>query len=77
MRRPDTGGRIIQLPWFGLGISDELGDRLGRNGLIGYEYIGVAADAADRGDVANEVEVEIFIKGRIDGVCRGVSKSKV
>ena len=58
-RAPVAGRRHVDLARIGLGIGDELGNRLGRNGRIDHHDKGRAADARDRRDVADEIEIEV------------------
>src|SRR5262249_23584803 len=62
--------RKVDLTWIGLGIGDELGNGLGWKGWIYVHDKGLAANASDRRDVADEIEIELFIKRRVDGVRR-------
>src|SRR6516165_11997478 len=52
----------------GLGISDELGNRFGRNRRIYYHDEGVADDAGDWRDVAEKHEIELVVERRVDRV---------
>ena len=67
-RRADAGRRHVDLARIGLGIGDEFGDRLGRKRRIHHHHIGIAADAGDRRDVAEEIEVQLFVERCIDRV---------
>ena len=48
----------------GLGIGDELAQRLGRKRRIDHHDMGQPHDARDRGDVADEIEVELVVERR-------------
>jgi hypothetical protein len=50
----------------GLGIGDELKNRLGRKRRSYLKRESLAADARDRRDVADEIVVELFVERRID-----------
>jgi hypothetical protein len=63
--------------WISLGISDELGDRLGRNRLMHHHDVGHDNDAGDRRDVANEIETKLFVQRSIDCVGRGDQEERV
>src|SRR5215470_3576167 len=63
-RRSNAARRHADLAWITLGISDELGDRLGRNQWIYHHNVGLTVDGRDRYDVANEVETEFLIEQR-------------
>src|SRR5579864_5764228 len=65
-RCADAGRRHVDLAWIGFGVSDELRDCLSRNGWIDHHDIGYAHDARNRRDVADEIEIEFFIKRRVD-----------
>src|SRR4029450_6510930 len=66
----DTTRRHGELAGIGLGISDELGNRFGRNRRIYYHDEGEADDAGDWRDVAEKIEIELFVRRSIDRVCR-------
>src|SRR6516225_6603047 len=67
MRRAAAPGRRhINFAWIGLGISDELGKRLRRNRRIHHHDIWKADDRCDRRDVAEEIEIELVVKRRVD-----------
>ena len=69
-RGPVAGRRHVDLAGIGLGIGDELGNRLGRNRWIDHHDIGHADDARDRRDVADEIEIELVVERRVDRVRR-------
>jgi len=50
------------------GVGNELGNRLGRKGWIYHHDVGLAANARDRRDVADEIIVELVVKSRVDRV---------
>src|SRR5215510_2827538 len=52
----------------GFGICDELRDRLDRKRGIYRNEVGQADDARDWRDIADEIEVELVVKGRVDRV---------
>src|SRR5215813_12323483 len=66
----ESGGarRKIDHAWIGLGMGNELGDRLCRKRWIYQHYKGPAGDARDRRDVADEVKIELVVERRIDRV---------
>jgi len=49
-----AGHRTVDLAWIGLGVGDELGDRVGGNRLINLHDERPADEAGDRRDVASE-----------------------
>ena len=57
---------MLTLPGLALGISDELGNCLRRERWVYRHNEGDRDDAGDRCDVAEEVEIEFFVKRRID-----------
>ena len=69
---------MLILPGLVLGISDELGDRLGREPMdsppttSGYDN-----NASDRRDVAAEIETKLFVQRSIDRVCRSDQEERV
>src|SRR5262245_35114776 len=52
----------------GFGICDEVRDRLDRKRGIYRNEVGQADDAAHWRDIADEIEVELVVEGRVDRV---------
>ena len=77
LRGPVAGRCHIDLPGIGLGVSDEFGNSRGRNRWVHLHHIGHAHDARDRRDVADEVEIKLVVKRRIDGVRRAHQEQRV
>jgi hypothetical protein len=50
------------------GVGNELGNRPGRKGWIYHHDVGLAANAHDRPDVADEIVVELVVKSRVNRV---------
>ena len=65
---PASGRPHVDLARIGLGVSDELRDRLGWNGGMDHQDIRSAAYARDRRDVADEIEIELLVKRRVHRV---------
>src|SRR5262249_6060029 len=63
-----AGRSSSHLAGMGLCISDEFGDRLGRNRWIDHHYIRRAREARDWGDITEKYEAEFFVERRIDRV---------
>jgi hypothetical protein len=76
-RGPVPRRRHIELAGIGLGVGDEFGDRLGRNRWIYQHHERHADDCADRRDVADEIETELVVQCRVDGVRRTVEEERV
>src|SRR6266446_7090522 len=76
-RGTDAARRHADLARIGLGIGDELGDRLGWNRWIDHHDLGKADDARDGRDVADKIEIELFVERRIDRVCRSDQEERV
>ena len=74
---PIAGRRHVDLARIGLGVGDELGNRLGRNRWIHHHDVGHADDARDRRDVADEIEIELVVERRIDRVRRADQEKRV
>ena len=68
---------MLILRQFGLGVGDELGNRLDRHRGIHLHDIGLAMNTRDRRDVADEIEVELCIKRRVDRVRRTCKEKRV
>src|SRR5215471_2955906 len=69
-RAYDDARRKVDLARISLGISDELGDRPGRNRWMHQHDVGHDHNAGDRRDVTDEIEVELVIERRVDRVGR-------
>src|SRR5499427_1308188 len=65
---PGTARCHVELARMGLGVGDELGNRLGRDRWIHYQDLGCADDGRDRRDVADEVEIELVVQRGVDRV---------
>src|SRR6516165_8313549 len=64
----DAGGGHADLARIGLGIRDELENRLGRNRWM-YRYdVGLPVNAGDRRDVADEIETKLVIERGVDSI---------
>ena len=74
---PNAGRRHVDLARIGLGIGDELGNRLGRNRWIDHHDEGRADDARDRRDVADEIEIELVVERRVDRVRRQDQEQRI
>src|SRR6516162_4575786 len=78
MGRTSNGARCnVDLAGISLGISDELGDRLGRNRWMHQHDVGHDNDAGDRRDIADETEIKLFVERSIDGVYRSDEEERV
>ena len=60
----------------GLGVGDEFRNGFSRNRRVNLHDTGHTADARDRRDIANEVEVELEHR-RIDGICYSNQQQRV
>src|SRR5262249_12685032 len=69
-RGSDTAGRHVDFARIGFGISDELGNGLGRNRWVNLHDERHADDARDWRDVAHEIEFEVFIERHVYRVGR-------
>ena len=68
--------RYADLARVGLGVGDELGERLGGKCCVDHHDMAHPHDAGDRGDVADEIEVELVIERRRIGGGRRVEYEK-
>ena len=73
----DAARTVGELARIRLGIGDELGNRLGRNRWMYHHDKGTADEARDRRDVADEIEIELVVKRRIDRVRRTDQEQRV
>ena len=69
-RGSGTARRHVDFARIGLGIGDELENRLGRNRWVDLHDERHADNGPDRRDIVQEIEVEIFIKRRINRIAR-------
>src|SRR5260221_6911292 len=60
-----AGRSDIDLARVSLGVRDEFRNRLGGNGWIDRHEIRAAADARDRRNVADELEIELLVQRRV------------
>src|SRR5215831_19809674 len=61
-----SGRGEIDLPRIGLCVGDQLGNRCDRNRRMDHHHVGKTDYAGDRGDIAQEVEAELFIERGVD-----------
>src|SRR5262249_53255421 len=67
-RRPAAGRCHIDLARIGLGVGDELWEGPGRDGWINLHDEGENGQSIDRGNVADEIEIQFVIKSCVDRV---------
>src|SRR5262245_40520953 len=77
LRAADTARRHGELARIGLGISDELGNRFGRNRWIYYHDEGDADDAGDWRDVTGKIEIEVVVECHVPRVSRSSLQQRV
>jgi hypothetical protein len=73
----DTNRRHADLAWIGLGVGDELGNRLSRDRWIYRHDIWCADDVSDWRDIAKEIEAELIVERRVDRVRRNDPKERM
>jgi hypothetical protein len=76
-RESGAARRKIDRAWMGLGIGNELGDRIGRKRWIYQHDKRPADESRDRRDVADEIEIELIVERRVDCVRRIYKKERV
>ena len=74
---PGAARSKVELARIGLSVGDELRNRLRRNRWMHKHDLGLTSDACDRGDVADEIEVEPFVERRVDRVVRGNHEERI
>src|SRR6266581_1636877 len=67
-RRAVAGRREVDLAGISFGVSDELRDCPGGDRRMHLHYEGTADKASDSGDIANEIEIEVFVERCVDGI---------
>src|SRR5262249_50454210 len=73
----DAGRRHVDLGGIGLGIRDELGNRLGRHRGMHLYGKRLASDARNRRDVADEIKIELVVEGGVDRVHESGHKERI
>jgi hypothetical protein len=76
-RESGAARRKIDRAWMGLGIGNELGDRIGRKRWIYQHDKRPADESRDRRDVADEIEIEPIVERRVYCVRRIYKKERV
>src|SRR5436190_7200029 len=69
--RPIPGRRHVELVRIGLGVGNELGNRLCRNRWVDEHDVRLAINSGHRGDVADEIEIALVVErgiARVGGV---------
>src|ERR1700722_6734470 len=74
---PDSAGRHVNFTWVGLGISNKLRNRTGRNRQINLHHRRGTVKARDRRDVAHKIKFEVVVKGRVEGVRDGRLEERI
>src|SRR6516165_7074384 len=69
-RRTDARRGDVDLARIGFGIGDELAKRHGGKRWIDHKHHRQPNHAGDRRDIADEIEIELLVERRIDGVVR-------
>jgi hypothetical protein len=64
----DAGRRHVNLAGIGLGVGDELGSRLDRDGWIHLHDKRLAVHPRDRDDVADQIEIKFLVERGVDSV---------
>ena len=63
---PVAGRSHIELARIGFGIGDEFRNRLGGDRWIDHDHIRTAANAGDRSEILDEIEVEFRVKRGVE-----------
>src|SRR5215468_430069 len=69
--------RHVDLPGIGLGIGDELGNRLDRHRGMHLHEKRLAMNACDRSDVADQIETELVVERGVDRVHHSGHKQRI
>src|SRR6516165_6578137 len=67
----------IDLAGIGFRIGDELGESFHQHRRMHFHHIGQPHNASDWYAIADEVERQVFVKGRADGVVRSDERNRV
>src|SRR5689334_24198486 len=71
LRAADAARSHVELAGMRLEIIDELGKRFDRHGRMDDENPGALVHAGDGDEVAQDVELEVFVEGGVPGIDRG------
>src|SRR5216683_8154285 len=74
---PAAGRSHVDLARVRFGVTDELWDRLGWNGWIDHHDIWGAANARDRRNVADEIEIELLVERRVHRVRQSDKQERI
>src|SRR5262245_56736769 len=77
VRAPVARRRHVEFTWIDFGVVDELRDRFGWKRWMHHHDESVTANGCDRRDVADEIETELVVERRIDGVRRARHEDRV
>src|SRR5262245_26916805 len=69
--------RHVDVAWIALGIGDEFRNGLGGNRRVHLHDEGCANNARDWRYVADEIEVELFVERRVDGIRRADQEDRI
>src|SRR6516165_10229975 len=69
--------RHVDLAWVGLGIGDELGNRLRRNRWIHFHDKGDTGNARHRRSVADEIEIKFLVQRGVDCIRRSGQEERI
>jgi hypothetical protein len=70
LRAADTAGPHIDLAGIGLGVRNQVGNRLRRQRRVYHQHAHSTDDAGNRRDIADEIETKIVVKRGVPGVIR-------
>src|SRR5262249_50036023 len=73
----DAGRRHVDLTWIGLGVGNELGNRLDRYRGVHLHGKRLAGNAPDRRNVADEIEIELVVEAGVDRVHESGHKERI
>jgi hypothetical protein len=68
VRASGAGRRHVDLARIGLGVGNELGNRIGRNRWMNHHNAGSSHEARNRSDVADKIEIQLIVKCHVDRV---------
>src|SRR6266853_1917121 len=74
---PGASRRHVDLARVGFGIGDELRNTPGRKRRIDLHDEGHAVGARDRSDIADEIEIELFVERRVDHIWRTDQEERI
>ena len=73
----DASRAEVEPPWIGFGIGNEFPNGVDRNRRMHLQHVWHAKGAVDGRKIADEIEIKVLIKRRVDGVGGGTPQERI